>query len=351
MRKKLRIAQIAPLWFPIPPEKYGGIERIISFLTEELVKRGHEVTLFASGNSKTEAKLIPLTKKGLIHLEVAWQDYWFNLFNHSVAFEKANQFDIIHCHWGIIGGFFQKIVKTPVLQTMHNTPNAIDPRWKIFNHYKNDLNLVFISKSERKNAPVKIKNSWIVYNGMDISRFKFNPKSKEHFVWIARICEEKGTKEAIQIAKKAKVKLLLAGQIQPHHREYFRKEIKPELNSQIQYVGELSQKELSDFYGSAKGCLYPIRWKEPFGLVMTESMACGTPVIAFNRGSVPEVIKDGKTGFIVKSINEAVRAIKKIDQIDRRECRKWVEENFSVEKMVDNYEKVYQKILAKQKIK
>ena len=347
--KKLRIAQIAPLWFSIPPKKYGGIERIISFLTEELVRRGHKVTLFAAGNSKTKAKLVSLTKKGAISEGVSWHDYYFNLLNHSIAFERASQFDIIHCHWGIMGGFFQKFTKTPVLHTLHNIPSQIDPRWKVFKYYKDDLNLVFISKSERKNAPIRFKHSWVVYNGIDTSKFKFNPKPKNHFIWIARVCPAKGIKEAIEIAKRAKVKLLLAGQIQPHHREYFEKEIKPELNSQIRYLGELSQEELSDFYGQAKGCLYPISWEEPFGLIMAESMACGTPVIAFNRGSVPEVIKDGKTGFIVKNIPEAIRAIKKIDQIDRRECRKWVEKNFTVEKMVDEYEKVYYEILKRRR--
>jgi len=347
--KKLRIAQIAPLWFSIPPKKYGGIERIISFLTEELVRRGHKVTLFAAGNSKTKAKLVSFIKKGAISKGVNWHDYYYNLLNHSIAFERASQFDIIHCHWGIMGGFFQKFTKTPVLHTLHNIPCQIDPRWKVYKYYKDDLNLVFLSKSERKNAPIRFKHSWVVYNGIDISQFRLNLKPKAHFIWIARVCPAKGIKEAIEIAKRAKVKLLLAGQIQPHHREYFEKEIKPELNSQIHYLGELSQEELSDFYGQAKGCLYPISWEEPFGLIMAESMACGTPVIAFNRGSVPEVIKDGKTGFIVKNINEAVRAIKKIDQIDRRECRKWVEKNFTVEKMVDEYEKVYYEILKRRR--
>lgn len=346
--KKLKIAQIAPVWFSIPPKKYGGIERIISFLTEELVKRGHKVTLFAPGNSKTKAKLVSLIKKGAISSGAKWTDYWWNLLNHSVAFERTKEFDIIHCHWIMMGGFFQRFIKTPVLHTLHNIPPVAHPRWKIFKYYKDDLNLVFISKSEKKNAPIRFKNNWIVYNGIDISQFKLNLKPKEHFIWIARICPAKGTKEAIEIAKKAKVKLLLAGQIQPRHKNYFEKEIKPELNSQIQYLGELSQKDLSDFYDSAKGCLYPIKWEEPFGLVMTESMACGTPVIVFDRGSAKEVVKNGKTGFVVKSVKEAVGAIKKIDQIDREECRKRVEQNFTLEKMVDNYEKVYYQMLKKQ---
>lgn len=346
--KKLRIAQIAPLWFPIPPEKYGGVERIISFLTEELTKRGHKVTLFGSGDSQTKAKLTSVTKRGILEQGIKWNDYWWNIFNHSFAFEKANQFDIIHCHWLIMGAFFQKLVKAPVVSTMHNTFLPDDVRWDIFKYYnKNNLNLVFISESERNNAPLRFKNSWVVYNGIALKQLKFNPNPKNHFVWIARICDAKGTKEAIKIAKKAGVKLVLAGQLQPHYQEYFDKEIKPELNSQIKYIGEISQKELSSFYGSAKACVYPIKWEEPFGLIMTESMACGTPVIVFDRGSAREVVKNGKTGFVVKNIKEAVEAIKKIGQIDREDCRKRVEEKFTIEKMVDGYERIYYEILEK----
>ena len=347
--RKLKIAQIAPLWFPIPPKKYGGIERIIHFLTEELVKKGHKVTLFAAGGSKTKAKLVSVSEKGIIPMGISWYDYWWNLFSHSRAFEMAKEFDIIHCHWIIMGGFFQKLVKPPVIHTMHNIMGELDLRWKIFEYYKNDLNLVFISKSERKNTPVKIKNNWIVYNGIDLSNFKFNPKPKDHFVWIARISPDKGAKEAIEIAKKAGVKLILAGQIQPHRQEYFNKEIKPELNSKIKFIGEISEKEFSEFYGQAKGCLYPINWEEPFGLIMTESMACGTPVIVFDRGSAKEVVEDKKTGFVVKNIQQAVEAVKKIDQIKRQDCRKRVEDNFSKEQMVENYEKIYYEILRKKK--
>lgn len=347
MRKKLRIGQVAPVWYAIPPKKYGGIERIISFITEELVRRGHEVTLFAPGNSKTEAELVSLIKKGAMSSGADWGDYWWNLFNHSVAFEAADQFDIIHCHWMVMGGFFQKFVNTSVIHTLHNIPPAKNSRWEIFKHYRDILNLVFISESERRNSPVNFKNNWVVYNAIDFSRFQFNKKPQNHLAWIARICPAKGTKEAIQIAKKTGDKLLIAGQIQPHYRDYFEKEIKPELNSQIKYVGELSQEELSDFYGSAKALLYPINWEEPFGLVMAEAMACGTPVIAFNRGSVPEVVEDNKTGFVVKDIPQAVKALKKIDQIKREDCRKRVEEKFSINNMVDGYEKAYYESLKK----
>jgi glycosyltransferase involved in cell wall biosynthesis len=344
--KKLRIAQIAPLWFPIPPQKYGGTERVVSYLTEGLVKRGHRVTLFASGDSKTRAKLISITKKHLIARGVPWQDWWWNNLNYSFAFERAKEFDLIHSHWTPVGMFFQGIVKTPVLHTLHNIPRKTDHRWPIFRYYKNS-NVVFISKKQKVNSLVRFKNEWVVYNGLDISQFKFNLSPKNYFIWIGRICPDKGTDLAIKIAKKRGIKLLLAGQLQPMYQDFFKKEIKPHLGQKIKYIGELSQAQLSSFYGSAKALIYPHRWQEPFGLVMIESMACGTPVIAFNRGSVPEIVKDGKTGFVVNSIKEAVEAVKKIDQINRLDCRKWVEEKFTVEKMVDNYERVYYKILGR----
>jgi len=347
--KKLKIAQIAPLWLSIPPKKYGGTERIISILTEELVKRGHKVTLFAPKTSVTKAKLISLIDDGLIDCGFSWlNDYHWNLFHHSFVFEQADSFDIIHCHWNGIGVFFQKFIKTPVVHTMHNNLSPTrELNWKPFYYYKNEFKPIFVSKSEKKICPIKFKNSWVIYNSIDTSQFSFNPQPKEHFIWIARLSPEKGAPAAIKIAKKAGVKLLLAGQIQSHHQVYFDKEVKSLLDKDIQYVGELSQEQLSGFYGSAKGCLYPITWEEPFGLVMAEAMACGTPVIVFDRGSAREVVKDGETGFVVKNINEAVGAVKKIDQIDRNDCRKWVEQNFTIEKMVDEYEKVYFKILRK----
>ncbi|KPJ57385.1 hypothetical protein AMJ49_02130 [Parcubacteria bacterium DG_74_2] len=336
----MKIAQIAPLWFPIPPKKYGGTERVIHYLTEELVKRKHKVTLFASGNSKTSAKLFSVTKKNLISRKIPWQDFWWNNLNYSLVFQKAKNFDIIHSHWTPLGIYFQKFTKTPVLHTLHNIPPKNDHRWEIFRYFK-DSNVVFLSKKEKKNSPIRFKKEYIVYNGIDISQFKFNSKPKDCFVWIGRVCQKKGIKNAILVAKKLGIKLILAGQLQPMYEDYFKREIKPYLNEKIKYIGELSQKELSLFYGQAKAFIYPIEWEEPFGLCMAEAMACGTPVVAFNRGSVPEVVKDGKTGFVVKNIKEAVKAIKNIDKIKRKDCRLWVEENFTIKKMVDNYEKIY----------
>jgi glycosyltransferase involved in cell wall biosynthesis len=342
--KKLRIAQIAPLWFPVPPKKYGGTERIIHFLTEELVKRGHDVTLFASGDSKTKAELISVTKKGLISQGVPWYDWWWNNFNYSFAFEKANEFDIIHSHWTPLGFFSQNFVKTPVLHTFHNIPPKNDHRWQIFNHFKNS-NVVFISKKERKNCPLRFEREFVVYNGIDLVQFKFQKEPNDHFIWIGRIEPKKGPAKAVILAKKMKLKLLLAGRLDPSQRDFFEKEIKPYLNEKIKYLGELSQNQLTFFYGRAKAFLYPLEWEEPFGLCPVESMACGTPVIAFDRGSMKEIIKNGKTGFVVKDIKEMVGAIKNIGKIKREDCREWVKKNFTIEKTVENYVKIYYQLI------
>jgi len=343
--KKLKIAQVAPMWFPVPPKKYGGTERIISFVTEGLVKKGHIVELFAPGDSITKAKLTSISSKGIIDQGVAWTDYWWNIFNHSKVFERADEFDIIHCHWHFMGAFFQRFTKTPVIHTLHNILKPNDFRWDILKEYQNDFNPVFISQSEKEDSPINFVKSNIVYNGIDITPFRFNPTPKDQLVWIARICPAKGTKEAIEIAKQLGMKLLMAGQLQPQHQEYFDKEIKPELNDNIQYLGELTEKELVELYGSAKAFLYPINWEEPFGLVMVEAMATGTPVVVFDRGSAREIVQDGKTGFIVKGIDGAVEAVKKIGQIKRKDCRALVEEKFTKEVMVDQYEKLYNKII------
>lgn len=349
-KKKLRIAQIAPLWVTIPPKKYGGIERIVAMLCDGLVKKGHKVTLFAAPGSKTKAKLVTVFPKPLLEANIPWSNPIWNLRNLSKAFEMANkgEFDIIHSHLDLWTLFFQGLTKTPVLHTMHNPlyrTNADatkDDRLRLFSEEACRTNIVLISKSAFKQAMVKLPKARIIYNGIDLSHFKFNSDGGDHFVWIARMNKHKGVENAIAAAEKLRVKLLLAGRIDPTQMKYFKKVIKPHLNKKIKYVGELTEAQLSDFYGPAKALLYPIEWEEPFGLVVTESMACGTPVIAYRRGSMLELIKDGKTGFVVDSnLNKLVEAMKKVDQIDRALVRKEIEERFSKERMIDDYEKVY----------
>jgi len=355
--KKLKIAQIAPLWVSVPPKKYGGTERIVYYLTEELVKRGHKVTLFASGDSKTSARLIPgwpksLLKEKMYGKPISWWNCVFPLLNIAKAFQVAENFDIIHVHENktCLSNFFVPLVKTPTVITLHDPFPRKEAKDKCatFSRYKNH-NFVSVSLSHQK-LWKKFGLNFVgnVYNGVDVELLKFREKKKNYLVWIGRSAPNKGAREAIIAAKKAGKKLILTGRIDknsPVAMEYFEKEIKPRLGENIKYIGEINDKRKIKILGEAQAFLFPIRWEEPFGLVMIEAMACGTPVIAFNRGSVSEVVKNGKTGFVVKNLNQMVKAIKKINKINPYDCRTWVENNFTIEKMTDNYEEIYKKVL------
>lgn len=348
---KLKIAQVAPLWFSIPPKKYGGTEWVVFNLVEGLLKRGHDVTLFASGDSKVPSKLVSVYPCSLLRDKISWHDNTYNILNLSEAFKRASEFDIIHSHIDLWELYFPSLVKTPCLHTIHNplySSAKIDSRLFIFEKFKNN-NYVAISKSQKNLSRVKLNFVDVIYNGIRIEDFKFNLRPKDHFIWSARIDKYKGIENVIEIAEKSGIKLHLAGRLDPTQKEYFKKNIKPRLNRKIRYIGEYAQGEKSKFFREAKALIYPIEWHEPFGLNMIESMASGTPVIGFNRGSVSEVIKDGETGFVVNNIEEAVRAVKKIEEIERIDCRKWVEKKFTQETMVERYEKLYYKLLKRKK--
>jgi glycosyltransferase involved in cell wall biosynthesis len=358
-KRKLKIAQIAPLWVSVPPKTFGGIEKTIHLLVEELVKRNHGVTLFAAGNSKTSAELSSIWPISIseevnkIKDEQKKKDFKrrsaLDYFNIIEALKRAEEFDIIHSHIGEFSILFAPLVQKPILVTQHNPFFTKDEkyRYKVFKALNKYQNYVSVSLSQQKEINVPVNFAANIYNGIEIEKFKFNKKPSDYLFWMGRINKFKGVEEAIIIAKKNKRKLFIAGSIED--KDLFNRLIKNNKSNLIEYLGELNFKEKVKFFAGAKVFLYPIQWEEPFGLVMIEAMACGTPVIAFNRGAVPEVIKDGKTGFIVDPLNKKgkpnieglVKAIKKIDQIDRKECRKHIEENFTIKKMVDNYEKVY----------
>lgn len=370
--KKLRIGQIAPLNVPIPPIKYGGTERIIDALCRSLTSRGHEVFLFSSGEAKTKANIIPIISKSLWRNDVKdttpYYSYEMAVINREA---KRLNLDILHDHLGPFSLSLYNSVNIPIVHTLHVPLNAA----RTWAYQMLDSKLISISDNQRRDAP-KLNYITTVYNSTDTNLFSFRPKAKDYCLFLGELVERKGVLEAIKISKQLKLKLIIAGRIpletpsQLNDHIFFTKFIKPELNrGNIKYFGEATSKQAAKLYGEAKVCLFPIKWEEPFGLVMLESMACGTPVIAFSMGSVPEVIKDGENGFIVNISNKNKRgnwitkktgiegmagAVKKIyampenEYIKMREnCRKHVEENFSVEKMVDGYEKAYKKIIAK----
>jgi glycosyltransferase involved in cell wall biosynthesis len=309
---------------------------------------GHKVFLLASADSNTEAELIPIFPKP-IRLEPFAQDMKkrdatkFIGIGKVVNELKKLDVDIIHNHIGWRFLSFASCFSAPTLTTLHG-PLDIDYQKFVYSQFKKQY-FASISNSQRKPLP-DLNYIATVYNGTDIKNLEFNDKPKDYFAFLGRMSPEKGPVQAIQIAKKAGVKLKMAAKVDAVDKEYFEKEVKPLVDGkQIEFIGEIDSKEKSNFLRNAIGLIAPIQWEEPFGLFFIEAMACGTPVIGCKRGSVPEVIKDKKTGFIIKTIDEAVKAIGKIEKIKRIDCRKHVEDNFTAEKMVEGYEKVYNKIL------
>jgi len=355
--KKLKIAQVAPLWYPVPPRGYGGTEATVSKLTEGLVKRGHDVTLFASGDSKTKAKLVSPTKKNLFSLGVSWLYDSYNILNLIKAFSQAKDFDILHTHIDVYDPIFRAKSPVPTIATLHNPfwPEGkkksgkwyeYKARVSIYNHFAK-LPYVAISNSYRKQCPANIKFVKTIYHGVDIRQLKFNPNPENYFVWLGRLTSKKGLHLVVKLARELGFRLKISGKVaSPENEKYFQKEIKPYLSKKIQFLGELqSEKEKSEFLGKAKALIYPLLWEEPFGIVMIEAMATGTPVIAFPRGSAPEIIKDRETGFLVKNLAKMKEAIKDIEKISRSQCRQRVKKLFTVEKMTEEYEKLYYQII------
>jgi glycosyltransferase involved in cell wall biosynthesis len=350
----MKIAQVGTLWENIPPPLYGGTERIISFLTEGLVLRDHDVTLFAVGTSLTKAKLVSIYPRPLFRDGIERTNIMYPLLNITEAIDREKEFDIIHFHLSLASDYICLPLSESIKQKVVITPHFASPtikgypdRQKVLDKYK-DLNYVSISNATRKGYE---HLHWVdtVYNGINISEFNFNPDPEDYFVWIGKFNPDKGVREAILAAKATGVTLKIIGAIDNLDKidyAYYHNEVKPFIDDkQIIYLGEKGGKEKDEILGKAKGFLNPVLWDEPFGLVAIEAMAAGTPVIAFRKGALPETVDDGKTGFIVETVDEMAKKIREIQTIDRRRCRQWVEEKFSAEIMVKNYEKVYEKVL------
>jgi glycosyltransferase involved in cell wall biosynthesis len=341
----MKIAQIAPLWERVPPPAYGGIELVVGLLTDELVARGHEVTLFASGDSITSAKLESVHPQAL-RLDRSIKEYGiYEMLQLAEVYERASEFDIIHSHMGCAALPYSKLTKTPTVHTLHGvfTPD----NEKMFTHAKAQP-YVSISNAQRE-PRLGLNHVATVYNSIDVSMHHFFPTADTpaYLAFLGRISPEKGPHHAIEIARATGIPLKMAGKVDPVDVEYFDEVIKPQIDGEfIQFLGEADHYMKNDLMGRAIATLFPITWREPFGLVSIESMAAGTPVIAMNLGAVPEVVADGVSGYICNNVDECIAAVAKIPAISRQICRDYVAQRFGVEQMAAGYEAVYQKILA-----
>jgi glycosyltransferase involved in cell wall biosynthesis len=343
----MRIAQIAPLWERVPPTTYGGIELVVGLLTNELFKRGHDVTLFASGDSLTLAKLESVHPRAL-RLDSEVKEYSiYEMLNLSRIYQRADEFDIIHSHVGCGAIPYVSLVKTPTIHTLHGI--FTHDNEKLFT-FGRDQKFVAISESQ-KEPRLNLNCVATVHNGIDIDIFDFYPEPEQppYLAFLGRMSPEKGPHLAIQIAQRSGWTLKMAGKIDPIDVEYFETQIKPHIDGkQIQFQGEANHAQKNILMGKALATLFPITWREPFGLVMIESMASGTPVIAMNAGSSSEIISPDKSGFLCHTVEDCIEAISKVSQISRLGCRNYVQNNFSAQRMTDGYEAVYKNVLSEQ---
>lgn len=348
----MKIAQIAPLVERVPPKKYGGTERVIYELTESLVRRGHDVTLFATGDSITSARLISVFLKPLreVKIENLYGANSWSLLNIGLAYQMQEKFDIIHDHTDI-GIPTANIAKTPVVVTVHGAFNENISR--LFEVLNKNIHLVTISKAQGTRVP-GLKYAGNVYNGLTMDHYPFSDTHDGYLLFVGRITREKGVHNAIEVAQRLDLPLIIAAKLETEceaDMNYFYEQIEPKLTDKIQWIGEVAEEQRNQLMSKAMAFIHGLTWPEPFGLTLIESMACGTPVIAFRFGSIPELIIDGKTGFIVDTIEEMVQAVKKVDVIDRKACRKHALENFSADRMVQGYEQIYKRIIEQHKNK
>jgi glycosyltransferase involved in cell wall biosynthesis len=341
----MRIAQISPLWERVPPFRYGGIELIVKLLTDELVRRGHDVTLFASGDSITKAKLYSVHDKALRLDPSVKEPIIYEQMSLAEVYQNAHHFDIIHSHVGCSVLPYTSFVKTPTVHTMHGifTPD----NEKMYRRYAQQP---FISISQAQREPrLGLNYIHTVYNGIDTAVYPFNPEPVQpaYLAFVGRLSPEKGPIEAIKIAHATGLPLKMAGKVDVVDQKYYQEQIKPLIDGeQIQYLGEISHEDKVKLLSGATVTLFPITWREPFGLVMIESMATGTPVIGMGLGSVPEVIAHGKTGFVCHSLEQMIEVIPDAMKLDRQTCREYVVSRFSVETMTDQYERAYEMVLT-----
>ena len=338
----MHIAQVAPLTEAVPPKLYGGTERVVSWLTEELVALGHEVTLFASGDSVTSARLEAMWPRSL-RLDGSVRDpNALHMVLVELVYRRASEFDLIHFHLDYYPFSLFSRQSTPFVTTMHGRLDLPEHQ-PVFDEFSS-VPVVSISNAQRRALP---QANWVrtVHHGLPEDLLRPKPFKPSYFAFLGRIAQEKGLDRAIQIAEHCGVPLKVAAKVDKADREYYEEQIRPLMNSPlVEYIGEINDADKSEFLSGAIALLVPIDWPEPFGLVMIEAMACGTPVIAFNRGSAPEVIEDGLTGFIVEDVNGAIGAVDRLGHLSRERIRRRFEERFTARRMALDYLSVYRRL-------
>jgi glycosyltransferase involved in cell wall biosynthesis len=330
---------LSPVWFPVPPDAYGGIEWIVSLLADGLVDAGHDVTLFASGDSRTKARLSSV-------YDVApseWIGHTFWELRHTVScLARDNEFDVISDHTGLLGLALGSMGPTPFAHTVHGPLSGEPGRlYEQVAAMVPHAALIAVSDDQRRPMP---ELPWVATcpNALDLSMYPFAPERGDYLLFLGRMTADKGAHRAVAVAMESGLPLKLAGKCrEPLEQRYFDELVRPHLSERIQYVGEVTHGEKVELLQHARATLFPIEWDEPFGLVMIEAMSCGTPVLGFRRASVPEVVEDGRTGFVVDDVAGLVDAIRRADTIDRAACRRRAEERFGFTRMVDDYERTY----------
>jgi glycosyltransferase involved in cell wall biosynthesis len=339
----MRIAVIAPPWYRVPPSGYGGIEWVVALLADGLTDRGHEVTLFAPPGSETEAELVPPLAE--VPPQEVIGDPWYEAAHAVPAYDRADEFDLLHDHTGPVGASIGAMSEAPTVHTLHGP--FTDQTTMLYRRIARRHWFVAISRHQRSMGPANLRWGGVVYNGIPMDRYPLRADKGDYLFFLGRADEEKAPHLAIQAARKAGRRLVLCVTTKNEREQtYWAEMVEPILGDDVEVHGECDQEQKTRLLAGAAALLFPIQWAEPFGLVMTEAMACGTPVVAWRNGSVPEVVADGETGFIVASVEEMAAAVDRVGALDPQVLRARVQERFSAEAMVAGYERAYERALA-----
>ena len=342
----MKIAQITSVYLPVPPRTHGGTERIVYYLCRDLPRRGHAVELFASGDSQVDCPLhsvLPVASlddpQSTVYLEKEFETR--NTYN---LYRQAERFDLVHAHWPTLAPYFSVYTNTPTVMTYAYIEKELHEYYR-----KTFPNCFPVCISRAQARMLGDESLPVVYNGVDVDAIPFNDAPEDFFLVVGRMTPGKGIAEAIRVAQKARVRLVIVGNVTKHlpwSEDYFLNEVKPHVDGErIRHIEALPYDELMRWMGRARGFLFPLQWDEPFGMVVAEAMAAGAPALAYPRGSMPELINDGETGFLPRDESEMIDAVHAVEKIDRRRCRSWIEERFSLARMIDGYEAAYRRIL------